>query len=44
MYKAVAEDVVLGKEKTGKRTRGTSVEDVAAVMAEGLERKRKKTV
>jgi 3-hydroxyisobutyrate dehydrogenase-like beta-hydroxyacid dehydrogenase len=43
VYKAVAEDAVLGKEKMGKRTRGTSVEDVAATMAEGLERKRKKT-
>lgn len=43
VYKAVAEDVVLGKEKVGKRQRGTSLEDVAAAMAEGLERKRKKT-
>jgi hypothetical protein len=43
VYKAVAEDAVLGKEKIGKRVRGTSVEDVAAAMGEGLERKRKKT-
>ena len=42
VYKAVAEDKVLAKEKTGKRTRGTTVEDVAAVMAEGLEKRRKK--
>ncbi|KAJ6446290.1 6-phosphogluconate dehydrogenase, NAD-binding protein [Purpureocillium lavendulum] len=43
VYKAVADDEVLGKEKVGKRNRGTSLEDVAAAMAEGLERKRKKT-
>ncbi|POR32076.1 Uncharacterized protein TPAR_07713 [Tolypocladium paradoxum] len=43
VYKAVADDEVLGKEKVGKRQRGTSLEDVAAAMAEGLERKRKKT-
>ncbi|KAK4091331.1 hypothetical protein Purlil1_4345 [Purpureocillium lilacinum] len=43
VYKAVADDEVLGKEKIGKRSRGTSLEDVAAAMAEGLERKRKKT-
>lgn len=42
VYKAVAEDAVLGKEKVGKRSRGTSVDDVATLMAEGLERKRKK--
>lgn len=44
IYKAVAEDEVLGKEKHGKRTRGTDVGDVAAAMAEGLAKKRKKTV
>lgn len=44
VYKAVAEDAVLGKEKIGKRTRGTTVDDVAALMAESLERKRKKLV
>lgn len=43
VYKSVAGDAVLGKEKTGRRARGTSVEDVAAAMSEGLERKRKKT-
>lgn len=42
VYKAVAEDEVLGKEKIGKRVRGTSIEDVAAAMGEGLERKKKK--
>ncbi|PTB65313.1 6-phosphogluconate dehydrogenase C-terminal domain-like protein [Trichoderma citrinoviride] len=42
VYRAVAEDGVLGKEKIGKRKRGTSLDDVAAVMAEGLEVKRKK--
>ena len=43
VYRSVAEDEVLGGEKTGKRVRGTSLEDVSAAMAEGLERKRKKT-
>ncbi|KAL7943466.1 6-phosphogluconate dehydrogenase [Trichoderma barbatum] len=43
VYKAVAEDGVLGREKIGKRKRGTSLDDVAAVMAEGLEMKKKKT-
>lgn len=43
IYKAVAEDGVLGQEKIGKRKRGTSIDDVAALMAEGLERKKKKT-
>ncbi|UNI14485.1 hypothetical protein JDV02_001110 [Purpureocillium takamizusanense] len=43
VYKAVADDEVLGKEKVGKRSRGTTLEDVAAAMAEGLERKKKKT-
>ncbi|KAL7911258.1 6-phosphogluconate dehydrogenase [Trichoderma velutinum] len=42
VYKAVAEDGVLGQEKIGKRKRGTSLDDVAAVMAEGLEMKKKK--
>ena len=43
VYKAVADDSVLGLEKIGKRKRGLTVEDVAAAMAEGLERKKKKT-
>ncbi|KAI1430308.1 6-phosphogluconate dehydrogenase [Xylaria sp. FL1777] len=42
VYRAVAEDTVLGKEKVGKRKRGTDVHDMAAAMAEGLENKRKK--
>ncbi|KAK4079578.1 hypothetical protein Trihar35433_683 [Trichoderma harzianum] len=43
VYKAVAEDGILGQEKIGKRKRGTSLDDVATVMAEGLEMKKKKT-
>lgn len=42
VYRAVAEDTVLGQEKVGKRERGTDVHDVAAAMAEGLENKKKK--
>lgn len=42
VFKAVAEDTVLGQEKIGERKRGRTAEDVAAAMAEGLERKRKK--
>ncbi|KAI1276207.1 6-phosphogluconate dehydrogenase [Xylaria sp. FL0933] len=42
VYRAVAEDTVLGKEKVGKRKRGTDVHDMAAAMAEGLENKKKK--
>ncbi|EPE06342.1 6-phosphogluconate dehydrogenase [Ophiostoma piceae UAMH 11346] len=37
VFKAVAEDTVLGKEKIGQRKRGRTAEDVAAAMAEGLE-------
>lgn len=43
VYRSVAEDEVLGEEKIGKRKRGTTIADLAAAMAEGLERKRKKT-
>ncbi|KAK2601742.1 hypothetical protein QQS21_004730 [Conoideocrella luteorostrata] len=43
VYKSVADDEVLGREKIGKRKRGTTIEDVAAALAEGLERKKKKT-
>ena len=43
VYDAVATDEVLGKEKTGKRKQGTTVEEVAALMGEGLARKKKKT-
>ncbi|KAI1416796.1 6-phosphogluconate dehydrogenase C-terminal domain-like protein [Hypoxylon sp. FL1857] len=42
VYKTVADDTVLGQEKIGKRKRGTTVEDVAAAMAEGIQTKRKK--
>lgn len=42
VYRAVAEDTVLGREKVGQRKRGLTAEDVAAAVAEGLERKRKK--
>jgi hypothetical protein len=42
IFKSVAEDTVLGLEKTGDRKRGRTVEDVAAAMGEGLEAKRKK--
>jgi len=42
VYKAVAEDTVLGQEKVGKRKRGLDVNDMAAAMAEGLEKKKKK--
>lgn len=42
VFRAVAEDTVLGGEKVGQRKRGRTVEDVAAAMAEGMERKRKK--
>ncbi|KAK5990347.1 hypothetical protein PT974_08614 [Cladobotryum mycophilum] len=40
VYKAVEENKVLGKENIGKRTRGTDLDDVAALMAEGLQRKK----
>ncbi|KAI1103979.1 6-phosphogluconate dehydrogenase C-terminal domain-like protein [Jackrogersella minutella] len=43
VYRTVADDTVLGQEKIGKRRRGTTVEDVAAAVAEGLQTKRKKT-
>lgn len=42
VYKAVADDPVLGKEKTGKRVRGTSLDDVAELLADGLQKKKKK--
>ncbi|KAI1134366.1 6-phosphogluconate dehydrogenase C-terminal domain-like protein [Hypoxylon sp. FL0543] len=42
VYRTVADDTVLGREKVGKRRRGTTVEDVAAAMAEGMQSKRKK--
>ncbi|KAG6041003.1 hypothetical protein E4U41_006332 [Claviceps citrina] len=42
VYRSVAENDVLGKEKVGKRRRGNTIEDVASVMGEGLEQKKKK--
>jgi 3-hydroxyisobutyrate dehydrogenase-like beta-hydroxyacid dehydrogenase len=42
VYKAVAEDTVLGQEKVGQRKRGLDIDDVAAAMAEGLEKAKKK--
>lgn len=41
VYKDIAEDEVLGNEKVGKRKRGTTLEDVAAAAAEGLQKKRR---
>ncbi|XEU96908.1 hypothetical protein FSHL1_002193 [Fusarium sambucinum] len=41
IYRAIAEDEVLGQEKVGKRKRGTTLDDVAAAAAEGLQKKRK---
>jgi len=43
VFRAVAEDTVLGAEKIGQRKRGRTAEDVAAAVAEGLAAKRKKT-
>lgn len=42
VYKAVAQDTVLGQETVGQRKRGRTAEDVAAAMAEGMEKRRKK--
>jgi len=41
VYKSVADETVLGEEKTERRKRGLTVEDVAAAMGEGLAKKRK---
>lgn len=43
IYRTIAEDTVLGKEKIGKRVRGTTLEDLAEAVSEGLDKKRKKT-
>lgn len=40
IYKFMADETVLGKEVIGKRKRGTTVEDVAEGMREGIEAKR----
>ncbi|KAK5078805.1 hypothetical protein LTR64_002778 [Lithohypha guttulata] len=42
VYRFVAEDTVLGNEKTGKRKRGMTVEDVAEAVEEGVQRKMQK--
>jgi hypothetical protein len=42
VYRNVADDTILGLEKTGNRKRGRTLEDVAVVMGEGLDAKRKK--
>lgn len=39
VYRTVAEDTVLGEEKGGRRRRGTTAEDVAAILAEVQSRK-----
>jgi hypothetical protein len=44
VYKSVADETVLGEEKTERRKRGLTVEDVASAMEEGLSKKKKKTV
>jgi hypothetical protein len=44
VFRIVAEDTVLGQERVGTRNRGTTLEDVAEAVAEGLrERKKRKT-
>lgn len=42
LYKVVADDTVLGQEVTGKRKRGTTVEDVAEAIKTGIEEKKLK--
>lgn len=42
VYQAVADDPVLGKEKIGKRSRGTTLDDVSELLADGLAKKKKK--
>ncbi|KAL5003400.1 6-phosphogluconate dehydrogenase [Aspergillus recurvatus] len=42
VYRVVAEDTALGLEQTGRRERGTTVEDVVAMMREGMEKKKEK--
>ncbi|TLD13138.1 uncharacterized protein PgNI_03082 [Pyricularia grisea] len=43
VFRAVAQDTVLGQEKIENRKRGLTVEDVAEAMSEGMDKKRKKT-
>lgn len=42
VYRFVAEDTVLGEERVGKRKRGTTVEDVADCVEEGVQKKMQK--
>lgn len=42
VYRTVADDTVLGREKVGKRVRGTTADDIAQAMVEGMEAKRRK--
>lgn len=43
VYKTMANDTVLGQEKTSYRNRGKTIEDVASAMNEGLQAKKKKS-
>ena len=43
VYRFIAEDTDLGTEKTEARRRGKDAEDVAALIGEGMERKKLKT-
>ncbi|KAF4626794.1 hypothetical protein G7Y89_g11360 [Cudoniella acicularis] len=43
IYKTVAEDTILGEEKTERRKRGLTMEDVAQAMGDGLKAKKRKT-
>ena len=43
VYKTVADDTVLGEEKSDRRKRGLTIEDIAAAMGEGLKKKKRKT-
>lgn len=42
VYRSVAEETVLGEEKTERRKRGLTAGDVAEAMGEGLKGKRRK--
>jgi hypothetical protein len=42
VYRTVADETVLGEEKTERRKRGRTVEDVAVAMGEGLQAKKRK--
>lgn len=42
IYKLIADDTVLGEEKTDKRKRGTTLEDVVECVRDGIARKKRK--